>query len=237
MRITEGEIKISALFQAVIVEDDPMVAMLDRSYIEQDSRFHVPAGFRDGQSALAWLADNPADLLILDVYMPAMTGFDLLRELRRREIPIDVIMVTAANDTKTVAQCMKMGVVDYLVKPFTIQRFKQALERFCQLRQSIPEEGSLTQADIDKLLITGEECEPIVPKGMQEKTMDLIRRGLEGATESGMTSENVAGKTGLSAVTARRYLNHMLETGEVASRVNYDTGGRPSMVYHLLSHF
>jgi response regulator of citrate/malate metabolism len=69
---------------------------------------------------------------------------------------------------------------------------------------------------------------------MQEKTMDRIRQCLRGASERGMTSEDVAGRTGLSAVTARRYLNHMLETGEVASRVNYDTGGRPSMVYHLI---
>jgi response regulator of citrate/malate metabolism len=211
-----------------------MVAMLDRSYIEQDSRFHVSAEFRDGQSALAWLSENSVDLLILDVYMPAMTGFDLLRELRRRDVWTDAIMVTAANDTKTVDQCMKMGVTDYLVKPFTLQRFKQAMEKFCQLRQTIPEIGSVTQADLDKLFLAGGETEPLIPKGMQEKTMDRIRQCLRGASERGMTSEDVAGRTGLSAVTARRYLNHMLETGEVASRVNYDTGGRPSMVYHLI---
>lgn len=223
------------MFQTVIVEDDPMVALLDRSYIEQDSRFHVLAEFRDGQSALTWLSVNTADLLILDVYMPAMTGFDLLRELRRRELWTDAIMVTAANDTRTVDQCMKLGVADYLVKPFTMQRFKQALEKFCQLRQAIPENGSVTQADIDKLFSTGGESEALIPKGMQEKTMDRIRQCLRSASERGMTSENVAGRTGLSTVTARRYLNHMLEIGEVASRVNYDTGGRPSMVYHLLA--
>lgn len=225
------------MFQAVIVEDDPMVAMLDRSYIEQDSRFHVSAEFRDGQSALVWLSENSADLLILDVYMPAMTGFDLLRELRHRGLWTDVIMVTAANDTKTVDQCIKMGVTDYLVKPFTMQRFRQALEKFCQIKHTIPESGNVTQADIDKLLLTGGEAESLIPKGMQERTMDRIRRCLQGASERGMTSENVAGRTGLSTVTARRYLNHMLENGEVTSRINYDTGGRPSMMYHLLGRF
>lgn len=221
----------------MIVEDDPMVALLDRSYIEQDSRFEIAGDFRDGQSALAWLSENPVDLVMLDVYMPAMTGFDLLRELRQKEIQVDAVMVTAANDTKTVDLCMKMGVVDYLVKPFTMQRFHQALEKFCQLRQIMPGKGSVTQSDIDKLFLPAAEGEASIPKGMQEKTMERIRQCLRSASERGMTSEGVAGKTGLSTVTARRYLNYMLETGEVASRVNYDTGGRPSMVYHLISQF
>lgn len=214
-----------------------MVALLDRSYIEQDSRFEIAGDFRDGQSALAWLSENSADLVMLDVYMPAMTGFDLLRELRRKQIRVDAVMVTAANDTKTVDLCMKMGVVDYLVKPFTIQRFRQALEKFCQLRQMMPAKGSVTQSDLDKLFLPAAEGEAPIPKGMQEKTMERIRQCLRSAAEQGMTSEGVAGKTGLSTVTARRYLNYMLETGEVSSRVNYDTGGRPSMVYHLIGRF
>ena len=51
--------------------------------------------------------------------MPLLTGFELLRTLRSRQIPVDAIMVTAANDPETVDALLKMGVVDYLVKPFT----------------------------------------------------------------------------------------------------------------------
>jgi response regulator of citrate/malate metabolism len=210
-----------------------MVAMLNRSYVEQDPRFRVAAEFRDGRSALSWLSLHPVDLVILDVFMPAMTGFELLRELRRREIPVDAVMVTAANDARTLDQCLKLGVVDYLVKPFTMQRFRQALEKFCQFRRAVPAEGSVSQNDIDKLFAASPEGETAIPKGLQEKTMERIREFLTGVPEQGLTSEEVAAKAGLSAVTARRYLNHMLETGEVASRINYDTGGRPSVAYHL----
>ena len=107
------------LYRAVIVEDDPMVSLLNRTFIEKDTRFRVVQTFQDGQSALNWLAQNPADLVVLDVYMPLFTGLELLQALRRRDIPVDAIMVTAANDTATVDQLLKLGAVDYLVKPFT----------------------------------------------------------------------------------------------------------------------
>ena len=113
-------------YQAVIVEDDPMIASIDQNFLERDPRFHLAASFRSGQDALPWLLRHPADLLILDVYMPRMTGLELLRELRSFGITSDVVMVTAANDSKTVDALLKLGVADYLVKPFTPRRFQQA---------------------------------------------------------------------------------------------------------------
>ena len=90
------------MYRVVIVEDDPMVALLDRTYVERDPRFRVVQTFQDGRAALEWLGQNPAELAVLDVYMPLLTGAELLRELRAEEITLDVIMVTAANDSKTV---------------------------------------------------------------------------------------------------------------------------------------
>ena len=54
--------------------------------------------FQNGRAALDWLTQNPVDLVVLDVYMPLLTGEELLRELRRRQVEVDAIMVTAAND-------------------------------------------------------------------------------------------------------------------------------------------
>ena len=125
------------LYRVVIVEDDPMVSLLDRTFTEKDTRFRVVQTFQDGQAALDWLAQNPADLVVLDVYMPIFTGLELLQALRRRDIPVDAIMVTAANDTATVDQLLKLGVVDYLVKPFTFERFQQALDTFCRHREAV----------------------------------------------------------------------------------------------------
>ena len=72
------------MYRVVIVEDDPMVSLLDRTYTEKDARFQVVQTFQNGQAALEWLSVNPADLVILDVYMPLLTGHELLRELRMK---------------------------------------------------------------------------------------------------------------------------------------------------------
>lgn len=209
-----------------------MVSMLDKAFTEKDRRFQVVRTFTNGRDALAWLKREPADLLILDVYMPVLTGLDLLRALRAQGSTVDVVMVTAAHEMETLEALLKLGVTDYLVKPFTAERFQQALDGFCQRREAMDGLGRVSQADIDKLLFSGPASEA-APKGMQEQTLARLREILRG--EAGeLTGEEAAGRAGLSAVTARRYLNYMVQRGEAASRMNYDTGGRPCMVYRYL---
>ena len=89
------------MYRVVIVEDDPMVSLLNRTFVERDARFQVVQSFQDGRAALAWLEQNPADLAVLDVYMPLFTGLELLHALRGQGVGIDAIMVTAANDAPT----------------------------------------------------------------------------------------------------------------------------------------
>ena len=64
------------MYRVVIVEDDPMVSLLNRTFVERDARFEVVQSFQDGRAALAWLEQNPADLAVLDVYMPLFTGLE-----------------------------------------------------------------------------------------------------------------------------------------------------------------
>ena len=66
------------MYTTVIIEDDPMITRLNRRYIEQDSRFAVVQTFSAAHPALFWLRRNPIDLIILDVYMPQMSGTELL---------------------------------------------------------------------------------------------------------------------------------------------------------------
>ena len=209
-----------------------MVTLLDRTFTEKDPRFRVVRTFQDGRSALDWLSQNPADLVVLDVYMPLFTGLELLHALRERSIPVDAIMVTAANDTPTVDQLLKLGAVDYLVKPFTFERFQQALDTFCRHRSAMAG-AEVTQGALDKLFSRAGAGQG-TPKGMQEDTLELIRECLRAAPPAGLPSENLARQTGLSVVTVRRYVNYLVERGEAASTVNYDTGGRPSMLYFRL---
>ncbi|MFR3323633.1 MAG: response regulator [Oscillospiraceae bacterium] len=86
---------------------------------------HWPTPFPTATRLWSGLLHHTADLIILDVYMPRMTGLELLRTLRMEGIGIDVIMVTAANDSKTVDALLKLGVTDYLVKPLPPAAFSR----------------------------------------------------------------------------------------------------------------
>lgn len=222
------------MYQVVIVEDDPMVAMLNRRYTEKDTRFTVVKEFKTGQSALDYLRFHPVDLVILDMYMPQMNGLDVLRELRSAGVGVDVIMITAARDTVTVEAAMRLGVVDYLVKPFEYERFRQALETFDRRRAAIQGERVNQQA-LDELLhhtATTPPSTQAVPKGLQEKTLQYIQTYLKEQHE-GKTCDQIAQGVGLSVVTVRHYMSYLSQMGQVQSQVDYSTGGRPSVVYWI----
>lgn len=219
-----------------------MVAMLNRRYTEKDPRFRVCRECPDGRAALEYLRAHPADLVILDMYMPQMDGLDVLRQLRAAGVSTDVIMITAASDTATVEAAMRLGVVDYLVKPFEYERFRQALDAFDRRRQAIRSE-SVNQQQLDELLHRGAtvpagekpeekpEGKPL-PKGLQPKTLEAVCACLQ-ANPQGLTCEQLAMQTGFSAVTARHYVHYLEECGRADSRVDYSTGGRPSVIYTL----
>ena len=236
------------MYTTVIIEDDPMITRLNRRYIEQDSRFAVVQTFSAAHPALFWLRRNPIDLIILDVYMPQMSGTDwekakskakkavkdLLLQLRAEGVDADVIMVTSANDAKTVNDAVRLGAVDYLVKPFAYERFRQALDVFCRRRESV-QRDSFSQDVLDHTLFQAAAPTPPVtpPKGLQSQTLSRIEAYLRAAPETRHTSDEIASHVGLSVVTVRRYMNYLAEQQVIGSEMDYRTGGRPCLVYFL----
>jgi response regulator of citrate/malate metabolism len=72
-----------------------------------------------------------------------------------------------------------------------------------------------------------------LPKGLQEATMDLILERLPAPTARHLDCGELARLAGLSKVTVRRYLNHLVQDGTAESVIRYDTGGRPGVRYRL----
>ncbi|MDR2368575.1 MAG: response regulator [Deltaproteobacteria bacterium] len=228
----------------IIVEDDPMVAQINKRYLQKVGGLTLAGIFPNGKLAMEYLKGNPVDLAVLDFYMPELNGLELLRMMRREGLRTEVIMVTAANDAKQVDEFLKLGVVDYLVKPFSEDRFIEALEK-CQARVRVTGSGDeLTQQAIDNLM--GSRARPAkdpepperfqpqeTPKGLNPSTLELILNAMADGQGGFRGCEELANKVGLSRVTVRRYLIHMAEQGQVESVVDYDTGGRPSVKYKL----
>lgn len=222
------------MYKVLIVEDDPMVAMINAQYIKRNKQFEVVGQCPDGAAALAFLETTDVNLLILDVYMPHMDGFETLRQIRNRQITADAIMVTAANDREAVETALHLGIVDYLVKPFTFDRFQMALEKFIAQDIALKERNTLNQTNIDHIIeSTRKKSDDLFPKGIQKKTLQLILSHLDKHETCWFTGDEIAKEVGLTGVTARRYLSHLAETGAVTGAMNYDTGGRPCMQYKI----
>ncbi len=222
------------MIRTIIVEDDPMVAALNKQYLlKSSSKLKIVGAFKDGQSALDYLHKKPVDLVILDVYLPVLNGLDLLQQIRQEKIETDVIMVTAARNREEIQLAMRLGVMDYLVKPFDFSRFQQAIQLFFHKHDLMAAQSTLDQGTIDAIA----SAEPLekaqsFPKGLQAQTLTKILDFI--APLESFTCKAVAGGTGLSIVTTQRYLNYLVDQQKVKTTIDYHTGGRPKLVYRLL---
>ena len=222
------------MYKILIVEDDPMVAMINEQYIKKNKNFELVGKCSNGVAALEFLENNEVDLLVLDVYMPQMDGFETLRRVRNKQITVDAIMVTAANDRNSLEEALHLGVVDYLVKPFTFDRFQMALEKYISQNSALKDVETLNQKNIDHIIDNArKKSDDLHPKGIQEKTTELILEYLKENSGRSFTGDEIAEKVGLTGVTVRRYMNYLAESGRVIGEMNYETGGRPCMKYRV----
>ena len=222
-------------YKVLIVEDDPMVAMINEQYVNRNKAFHVVEKCKDGKSALEYLEHNDVDLIVLDVYMPLMDGFDTLRQIRKNKKSAEVVMVTAANDRASLEEALHLGVVDYLVKPFTYDRFRIALDKYLSQIAALKDLDTLNQKNIDFIIANvRKKSEDLYPKGIQEKTLQMILEEIKKNPSRWMTGDEIAENIGLTGVTVRRYLNYLTEKGILQSMIDYETGGRPCMRYKSL---
>jgi response regulator of citrate/malate metabolism len=220
------------MIRTLVVEDDALVAEVHASYVERVPGFAVAGVAHRATEALELLAARPVDLVLLDFHLPDVKGLDMLRALHARSAaPIDVIAVTAARDPETIRQAIAHGVSQYLVKPFTFATFADKLERYARYRARVDDTTEPDQAEVDALLGTlRSPTARSLPKGLNATTLDNVRDAVREA-KAPVTASEVAGRCGLSRVTARRYLEHLAVEGIVTLSMRYGGSGRPEHLY------
>lgn len=227
--------EVLGMYKVMIVEDDPMVASINQQYLERNQNLKIVGQFRNGQEALEYLENNGADLAIVDYYMPIMDGLEFVRKCHEKNIKTDVIIVTAANTAQDISEFLQLGIVDYLVKPFTYERFQKAIDKYLYRKSLAKQDKTLDQAEIDRLLSQNQDIRPaekvVLEKGLQEQTLERIRTYLEEHKGTLMSSNEIASEVNLSRITVRRYMNYLVENREIISQIDYSTGGRPSIKY------
>ncbi len=129
--LIKDEDKVATMSNILIVDDDPNIRELVRVFLRNEG-FDI-AEASDGVEALAKLETLKADMVILDVMMPNMDGWELCRELRA-SYDIPLLMLTAKGETAQKIKGFQLGTDDYLVKPFEplelVARVKALLKRY-----------------------------------------------------------------------------------------------------------
>lgn len=141
------------MIKVLIVEDDPMVAMLNTHYLEQVGGFELVQAVNSIKSAIEVLEESRIDLVLLDIFMPEETGFELLMYIRNQEKEIDIMMISAVHDMGSIKKALQYGVVDYLIKPFTFERFKEALTIYREKLTFMKEQQKISQSELDSLIL------------------------------------------------------------------------------------
>ena len=225
------------MIRTLVVEDEPVLAEAHRAFVDRVPGYACTGSAGDGATALRLLAAAGVDLVLLDVGLPDMSGLDVLRAVRARGLPVDVVMVTSARDLDVVRSAVSAGAVQYLLKPFTFAGFRDKLERYAEFRRALspdaPEQAAVAeQGDIDRALSSlRATARAVLPKGLQEETLALVVKALRAAGEP-LSASDVAGATGVSRVTARRYLEHLADGGQATRSLRYG-GGRPENAYQV----
>jgi response regulator of citrate/malate metabolism len=220
----------------LVVDDDFMVAEIHRRFVDQVPGFRAVGTARTGAEALTAVRDLQPDLVLLDVYLPDMTGLKVLQQLRSQGLPVGVIMITAARELDTVRAALDGGAADYLIKPFEFDQLRAKLDAFAARAQALGADGAPQRVDqslIDSLFgaaPAGTAAE-ILPKGLGAETGRLVLAAVRRGTE--VSAAECADAVGISRVSARRYLEHYLRTGALELRLQYGAG-RPERRYRAV---
>lgn len=227
--------------RVLVVEDEPTAAEAHAAYVSRVPGFEVAGVVHRAADAARLLTDDRTiGLVLLDLHLPDGHGLGLLRSLRASGNLADVIAVTSARDAEVVRQAVALGVVLYLLKPFTYPTFRDKLAQYAAYRADQagpgPEGQQLGQDEVDRMLgsLRSGSTARALPKGMSAETLREVRDVLRTA-ERALSATEVAEAVGASRVTVRRYLEHLAESDQADRAPRYGGAGRPEVEYRWRS--
>lgn len=228
--------------RVLVVEDEPVASAAHAAYVGRTEGFYLAGSAPDGQSALRLLSKlaasgHPVDLVLLDMNLPDLHGLDVARRMRSSGLLADIIAITAVRELAIVRSAVAIGVVQYLIKPFSYATFADKLASYRIFRQQLatPPPGraypGATQSDVDQAFASLRTPSDLpLPKGLAPSTLDAVQEFMKRQAHA-VSATEVMGKLGMSRVTARRYLEYLVDAGTVSRTARYGTPGRPENQY------
>jgi len=145
----------------LIIEDDAALLRGLKDNFEAEG-YEVRTA-TDGQKGLSTLLASPPNLLLLDLMLPRVNGYQICREARERKLDLPIIMLTAKGQEEDVVRGLEVGADDYVTKPFSIRELLARVKAFLRRRQAEPAQLAFGDCRLDlsahKLFREGEELE------------------------------------------------------------------------------
>lgn len=228
--------------RVLVVEDEPVAADAHAVYVGRMAGFVLAGIAPDGQSALRIMgefaaAGTPVDLVLLDMNLPDLHGLDVARRMRASGLFADIVAITAVRELTIVRSAVSIGVVQYLIKPFTYATFADKLSSYRAFREQLAASASgiskagASQSDVDQAFASlRAPTELPLPKGLSGSTLESVKELMRGQQRA-VSANEVMEALGMSRVTARRYLEYLADAGVVTRAPRYGTPGRPENEY------
>ncbi|UOQ94897.1 response regulator [Halobacillus shinanisalinarum] len=224
------------MIKVLIVEDDPMVAEINKSYLRAVKGFECAGVAKNTTEAMEWIKKGEIELVLLDIFMPGNNGIDLLVDIRKEDQCVDAIVISAASDIQNIKSVLRLGVVDYLIKPFEFERFSSALKNYKNEYELISQQKVMVQDELDNQLLRQnklmEQCESL-PKGLTRETLQIVVENIIEGNKKPFTTAMLAEEIGVSRVSTRKYLKFLTEIEMVSVNLHYKKTGRPIHMYEV----
>ncbi|KAB1658834.1 response regulator [Pseudoclavibacter sp. CFCC 11306] len=213
--------------RVLIVDDDFRVADLHARYVDAVEGFSALEPVHSGRAAIEAVRHEQPDLLLLDLYLPDVSGISLLRE-----IDVDAFVLSAANDAVTVRQVLRSGALGMLIKPFARTLLTARLEAYLRYRRVLREGTQIDQEAVERAQRILHSGDAAAPRSRSE-TERAVVTALEEAQDV-VSAQQVADSIGVSRSTAQRYLTTLAGEGIVQVQLQYGQAGRPEHRYRLV---
>jgi len=190
----------------LIVDDHPVVLAGLTSMLDTQAGIEVAGSASSGEEALEMLRGRPADLLLLDLRMPGMSGIDTLHALKRAKISVRVIILTSFETDEDIYRAVQAGAQGYLLKDAPQSDMIDAIKAVHAGKRYIPRQIAARLAErMMRTDLTAREVE----------VLQMLARGL--------TNKEIGGALDISANTVRNHVNSIIVKLEVSDRTEAAT--------------
>ena len=232
-RLPDPEGGINMSVRTLIVDQAALAPRLARFLRELSPEVEIVGCFSSEAEASEFLSREHADLMFWEVCPGTV---DCLRRLRGRGVTAALVLLLSASDGALLEPAMALGVSDCILRPCDPVRLRYALHCSLERLQILHSCPALSQNVLDRLLrhALDQLCSDAeLPKGLSARTLSTLEQLMRAQPAAEHTCESLAAFSGFSRVTVRHYLNYLVDAGKATCRIDYSTGGRPRVIYHL----